>query len=301
MRIAAHLGVKDEIELIEDSIAHLRSIGVDHIIACDMSSSDGTERVLASHAGKDFEVLRISDTEPDDFEGWAAANLARIKAVDADWILFLDADEFWLPASGSLKTCAELGADRDLLSVDRFNVPLGESGPYLPLPAGPSRHDEILLIVKPIADFRAALARDPGESWIRAVPMSKVIVRPECIGALTIGLHDVEPPPGHNLRRAGAKSIVTAHLPFTTRTRFKAKVDNIRKVFDVHDAFFADRMAWHWRRWLELARTGELDAEYDRSIWRTAKIAALRQEGVIRSAAELLAERGAAAVQTARS
>lgn len=42
MRIAANLGVKDEVELIERSVAHLRAIGVDLIIACDLGSTDGT-------------------------------------------------------------------------------------------------------------------------------------------------------------------------------------------------------------------------------------------------------------------
>ena len=34
LRIAAYLGVKDEVELIERSIDHLRAIGVDYIMAC---------------------------------------------------------------------------------------------------------------------------------------------------------------------------------------------------------------------------------------------------------------------------
>lgn len=293
MRIAAHLGVKDEIELIEAALAHLARIGVDQIIVCDMSSTDGTERVLARHEGRAFEVIRLSDTEPDDFAGWASANLEKIRNVDADWIVFLDADEFWLPASGSLKRLAGLDAC-DLLAVDRYNVPLAAEGALLPEPPEPSRYADALLIVEPVPAFREVLQQSEDEAWIRAVPMGKVMVRPSCVGALTIGMHDVVPPPGRALRRAKADDVVIAHLPFTTRARFKAKVENIRKVFDVHDAFFADRMAWHWRRWVELARAGKIDAEFDRAIYAPAKIAELRGAGVIRSAAELFAARGIA-------
>ena len=44
MRIAANLSVKDEVELIETTIAHLHAIGVDVIVACDMGSTDGSSR-----------------------------------------------------------------------------------------------------------------------------------------------------------------------------------------------------------------------------------------------------------------
>ena len=54
-RIAAYLGVKDEVELIEPCIAHLRSIGVEHIMACDMSSTDGTAEVLEGIPVKEFQ------------------------------------------------------------------------------------------------------------------------------------------------------------------------------------------------------------------------------------------------------
>ena len=50
MKIAACLGVKDEIELIRPVIAHLRRIGVDHVFASDAGSTDGTETVLAELA-----------------------------------------------------------------------------------------------------------------------------------------------------------------------------------------------------------------------------------------------------------
>ena len=46
MIIAAALGVKDEIELIERCIIHLQNIGIDLILACDVSSTDGTREVL---------------------------------------------------------------------------------------------------------------------------------------------------------------------------------------------------------------------------------------------------------------
>ena len=48
LRIAAILGVKDEVELIEGTIAHLRAIGVELIVVWDVNSTDGTQDILRS-------------------------------------------------------------------------------------------------------------------------------------------------------------------------------------------------------------------------------------------------------------
>jgi hypothetical protein len=122
MRIVACVGVKDVVELLEPMIAHLRSIGVDVIVVCDMYSTDGSAELLERYAAADDVVMfQISDRE--DMETWAQANLAHVRDARADWAIFLDADEFPIPASGSLKDCAGLD-DADVLLLDRYNVPL---------------------------------------------------------------------------------------------------------------------------------------------------------------------------------
>ena len=68
MKIAACLGVKDEIEMIRPVIENLRAIGVDHIIASDAHSTDGTSDILAELArGPDFEHVFFDDriSEPE--------------------------------------------------------------------------------------------------------------------------------------------------------------------------------------------------------------------------------------------
>ena len=46
-------------------------------------------------------------------------------------MIFLDADEFWLPASGSLKDCEALQA-ADVVTVERYNVVTGTGRPADP-------------------------------------------------------------------------------------------------------------------------------------------------------------------------
>jgi glycosyltransferase involved in cell wall biosynthesis len=292
MRIAAHLGVKDEIDLIEKTIAHLRAIGVDLIIAVDSNSTDGTADVLnAFQSADEFWFVQMSDLEPDGTDKvWLRKNLELVQKADADWVIFLDADEYWIPASGSLKDCAAL-ANADLLSVDRFNIALGPGGPMMPDELTPQRYDELLLFVEPVPDFRAHLQANPDTPWIRGVPVPKIMVRPERISAITDGMHDAVAGANVSLRRARPSDLLITHLPFTTRARFKRKVDNVRNVIAAHDEYFGKHLAWHWRHWLALAEQGRIDEEFDRQRLSVESIAQFRAAGVVRSAAEVFAER----------
>lgn len=287
MKIAAHVGIKDEVELIERTIAHLRAIGVDLIIACDTCSTDGTMEILESHRSEDGFWLVQIDNETDSLERvWLNRAVELARKSDADWVIFLDADEFWIPATGSLKDCEAL-ASTDAVLVDRFNIPLGPNGPQMPNELVPGRYDELLLFVEPIPDLRTYLEANPDTPWIRGVPMRKVMARPRCVGGLTHGMHDIIAVDQSPVRRAVARDLLIAHLPFTTAGRFARKIDNVRKVFSVHDKYFAGHMAWHWRRWLAMAEAGRTDEEFNRQIHGKEDIAALRDQGVIRTAAEV--------------
>jgi len=290
MRIAACLGVKDEVELIEKSIAHLRQIGVDLIIAYDVNSTDGTSELIEKYrSDRDFWILRLNEQTPDEFETWTRAMLALIKSADVDWAIFLDADEFWIPLTGSLKECAWLSGN-DVLSVARFNIPTGADGPLMPRSLIPEHYDELMLYVHRVADLRAHLENDPAAVWIQGVDEDKVMARPERIGTIEVGAHNVFSADSIPLRRAKPTDLLIAHLPFTTRSRFKRKVANIRNMLAAQEASM-EGLAWHWRRWIDLADRGELDDEYDRTLLAADRIPDLRKSGKIRSAAELLAEK----------
>lgn len=289
MRIAAILGVKDERELLPDCIGHLRAIGVERIHAIDAGSTDGSmEWLEARHADGDVDLHHFSDQDPD-AHGWARLNVALAQASDADWVIFLDADEFWIPASGRLADCAEL-ARSDVLKVHRFNVPLGPAG-LLTADGGPPRGaDGLELIARPVPDFRARLEGGDPLPWIRGVPVHKVAARPSHVASMDDGGHDVLARDGLVTRVAWASDLLIAHLPFTTPARFARKVANIRRVFAVHDAYFGEHLAWHWRRWLSLSDPDAIAAEFALQAFDAGALAQLRAEGAIRDARALFAE-----------
>jgi glycosyltransferase involved in cell wall biosynthesis len=293
MRIAAHLGVKDEVELIEDAIAHLRSIGVDHIVAVDSFSTDGTADILAQHRNKDdFWFVQLDDLVPDETgDMWLQQNMAAIADVRADWIIFLDADERWLPVTGSLRDCAGL-AYSDVLTVPRYNVVLTPNGPTLPPLPDSSDYQNTLLFIEPIPGFRTHLRFNPKTPWIRGVPGPKVMARSERIGGLIDGMHDIVASDGPPLRYRVPDDLLIAHLPFTTLPRFEQKIVNIRQSIAIHDAYWGEALAWHWRRWLALADEGRIDEEFALQVYDAEEITTLLSSGIIRSAAEMLASSG---------
>lgn len=291
MRIAASLSVRDEVELVPLAISHLRRIGVDLIVACDMGSTDGTFEFLESQrSDDDFWLFRLNDEEPDNSETWSRAQVALLKSARADWAIFLDADEFWLPRSGCLAACEALSGS-DVLTVSRYNVPVGDDGPFVPGVMSADRYDEVLCFAQDVADARGFLRDNPNRAWTTLRTAPKVMVRPDVVGTIRPGVHDIWPTDARPLRRCMPPDVVIAHLPFTTPARFRRKIGNIRRMFGVHDVAAGKGQAWHWRRWLDLEDRGLLEEEFAKGVLTEDEIIRLRAEGLICSAADLLAER----------
>ncbi|OGT59138.1 MAG: hypothetical protein A3E01_20115 [Gammaproteobacteria bacterium RIFCSPHIGHO2_12_FULL_63_22] len=289
MRVAAHLGVKDEASLLARAIDHLYSIGVDQVIATDMGSTDGSLEILRRYRDKGpLQLVELDDRAPDMLHEWSPRVTALVKAANVDWAIFLDADEFPLPATGSIKDCRAL-ATADVLLIDRFNVPLSPAGILFPDAVGPGAHANISLIVEPIADFHDHLLANPDTPWIRGVPMPKALARPGAMASVTVGGHDVVAMEGVSLRKVRPADLVIAHLPFTDRSRFVSKVENVTSTIRANPSFFQGRIAWHWRRWLDQHRDGTIDAEFDRQAFSPGALEDLRAQGVIIDAASWFA------------
>ena len=285
--IAAMLGVKDEIELIGVSIAHLRSIGVDLIIAADAGSTDGTKEALDALAGRqDVCVMHVGPSP----EERRAKQLAMARTMNADWVLSVDADEFWLPASGSLKDCRSLD-ESDVVVVNRFNVPPTRRGPFERGDLAPANYENIFLCVRKIPAFMMTIETHPDVPWlVGADIMPKVLARTRAIRAVGAGGHSVESATGESLRQATPNDLVIAHVPFSTFDRFERKVLNILERMRVHPEFFAGNAALHWQSWAALFRAGRLRQEFERQMLGDEHVARLIESGAITTAAALFAQ-----------
>lgn len=290
MTIAACLGIKDEIDLIRPAIAHLRRIGVSHIFASDAMSTDGTETVLAEMARQGGLDHLPFDDRGLDAAGEEALTLDimdRARRIRADWLLFVDVDEFPLPRGGRLDTHPAL-ANADVLILERYNVVVRATGAALPLPDPLAAPDEILLHV-PAENRHAVTTRlraDPEAAWIMGQPAPKVMLRPDRVHTTAEGHHDAAADP--TLRRLTPPGFFIAHLPFTTQDRFARKIANIRAALDAAGAAWPPDSAWHWRRWLDnIDRRGGVAGEMARNIVTEDQLATLRATGLVQSAPAL--------------
>ena len=290
MKIAAHVGLKDEVELVERAIEQLYAVGVDQVVVTDMGSTDGSLELLRARTDTHrFRLFESDDSEPSGLREWTARSTRLMRETGADWAVFVDADELLLPREGDLRRCLA-NAQADVLRVDRFNVPLTDAGLDLPQPMWPDFYERLPLVVDPVPDFQLQVDADPPVPWSRGVPNPKVIVRLDAIAEVGVGGHDATAPAGSELRRERPADILIAHLAFTTRSRFDTKVANIAASLANNKVFF-EGIAWHWKRWAAAWERGEIGEEFQRQVFTPELMRQLRDEHAVQTAAEWFARR----------
>jgi Glycosyl transferase family 2 len=101
--LALTLLVRDEADVIEANLRHHLAQGVDVVLVCDHGSRDATPQILERFAREGH--VHVTRREDERFlqHEWVT-ELARAAATDhgADWVINGDADEFWMPAAGTL-------------------------------------------------------------------------------------------------------------------------------------------------------------------------------------------------------
>ncbi|MDX2263502.1 MAG: DegT/DnrJ/EryC1/StrS family aminotransferase [Hyphomicrobiales bacterium] len=283
--IVASVGVYDEAELIRDNIRHLREIGADHIIVTDNGSTDGTLDILSElEAEGEMTVIRQSLQLGGTFDYLNAAAIHARDVLKAEWVLFGDADEFWVPRGGDIKALARAGGP--VILADRFNGCI--TGRKPDFSATPVRDWPLLVPIAPI--FMDTIDENPDLPWIWGYDGPKAMARLSVIEKVLMGGHGVSAAEGLKTTSNRSRDVVILHLPFTTYERFRRKVENIKTVFRHFGEKFTGPLAWHWRRWIEVSERGELEAEFARQIVPRSRMASLEQQGLVTTSAKLLSD-----------
>ena len=252
VRIVMTLLVRDEEDILDDVLRFHFAQGIDHMIVTDNRSIDRTPEILARHA-EEGRVSVINEPSDDyDQTAWVT-RMARLAASEqgADWVINADADEFWWPKNGDLRsTLAAVPADINAIEVDRANfVPTADE-------AAPV-HQRMIV--------RETLSRN-----IFGDPLQpKVCHRAELEVVVDQGNHEVELP---DLRlHPGPAPIFILHFPLRSYRQFEHKIVVGGQAYERND-----KMPWPagsgWRLRYEDYKAGRLRAFWDGEVLDDAAI-----------------------------
>jgi glycosyltransferase involved in cell wall biosynthesis len=250
------LVARNEADIIRTNVLYHLSLGLDRLLVVDNGSSDGTDRVLRE-LGKDPRVRWTRD-EGLFYHGHIATELAREAYREgADWVVPIDADEFWHAPGGNFRGVleeSEAGALRARLLNFFQRREQRESAP-----------DALLYMTRrirePVVTERGnrKLARELVESHKISkleIELKKWVSRPTADIEIVFGNHKVEGVAG--LKRE-SHEIVCLHAPIRSRARLDGKAE----VGERSEETGSDpNQGWHVKRWRRLRDEGRLEQEW---------------------------------------
>jgi hypothetical protein len=205
--------VRDEVDVIGDSIRHLLDQGVDRVLVANHMSTDGTGELLAELSRRDSRVLVARDTEPGHFQMEKVTWLSQAAWwAGARWVVPFDADEFWF---------AERGSVAEFLRPHSASIIRAQTTNMLPVAGqGPLRSGTFLMDPSP-GDEKVAFRAHP---------------------AVLVG------PGNHGVCRVGpiARGLHIAHLPYRGSAQMARKYRVGAQALDAARA--PQDQGWHWRR-----------------------------------------------------
>jgi len=264
MRIVQLMMVRDEMDVIGRNIAWHLARGVEAVIVTDNGSVDGTRELLEelSRGGR----VRLLKNDKPFRQGEIVTEMAKMARTDfgADWIIPGDADEFWTPASGDLRTgLADTPDNIHAVRVVNFvptELDSEEGDPVMRLTFKVSRPPAIPKIPY-------LLKRIQGKVMFKAADFKRVLD----------GNHKVESSPS---RKGRSTNVVIYHYPVRSLQQFTRKVvAGGRAIAGLPDA--APDLHYHWRRWYAKYEAKQLDREWRRLRLGGGRLAALRLLGVV--------------------
>jgi hypothetical protein len=210
MTIVMTLLVRDEEDIVAANIEHHLDAGVDHVIATDNRSTDGTVDVLRTYeAGGVLDLIREED---DDYsQGRWVTRMARLAATEhgADWVINNDADEFWWTADHDLAgLLAAVPPSIAAVRAQRCNFI--------------ARPDDERAFWRRMTIRQQPAVPHPGMDWPTLGP--KVCHRADPAIVVAQGNHEVRVDGQDLLEPTDGTGLEILHFPVRSRTQFENKI-----------------------------------------------------------------------------
>lgn len=229
---------RNEEDILREHILFHLSQGVDFIIATNNLSTDSTGEIM-----HEFERLGVlyyiyEDQDTHNQSEWVTkmAKLAALK-YNADWVINSDADEFWWPVYGNLKTTlVQVPANKKALKVERHNF----------MPSRPSS--------EPF--YKKMLVRDANSTNCFGMPLPpKTIHRASQLVHVSNGNHFVQI--NGIVPHYATQEIEILHFPIRSWEQFQLKIITGANALE-HNKKIKKEVGSCWRYLYELNTKGEL-------------------------------------------
>jgi hypothetical protein len=275
--LAAIVGHADDAGLLRRNLEHHLAVGFDRIFV-SMNDGDGASWDVARQYSDSERVraMAIDELAADPLDYFEAATDVVRGWCAAEWVAYIDTDEFWLPQSGQMQATVGLQT-HDLIRVPRFNAAVVRDRDGLDVEPDLAR----LLLVKSLGGTQPERLAE-GEPYVRSPIATKLLVRPDVVDAVGRGGHDIvhrgsEPLVLHPV------DLLVAHLPFTSIARFRRKVGAVKSMLRTHGHRGNAHDAAHWRMWLELEDDHDIEREFGRNVVRADEVVGMLRAGVLSS------------------
>lgn len=254
LKLVMTLLVRDEIDIIRENIEFHLAHGVDHIIATDNGSVDGTRDVLAEY--ESCGAATVIDEPGRDFSQWKWVTRMALVAKDelgADWVMNNDADEFWCPPGENLKD-ALISENIDILMCTRRNMIFAHDDiSEAPWPQKILHRvvnpQSIHLLVNPMEDSLPC-------PYFYLALLGKALLGCKGLEGVSQGNHGAQ---YHHAAETRESDIVIYHFPVRSKSQFGSKIFQGGAAYARNTELSANT-GWHWRRWYRMLEERGLEA-----------------------------------------